>query len=107
MRETKRVQPVEQEQIDAVKSFVSRQVWALIQLQLLNGARPENFYLCARSTWTCPKTSGSTRPRATKLHTTATAGESSSAHGLKTSCAPGLRIAQSIGSGPFHPMKLN
>ncbi len=40
MRETVRVQPVEQDQIDAVKPFVSRQVWSLIQLQLLTGARP-------------------------------------------------------------------
>ncbi|MEM6256838.1 MAG: tyrosine-type recombinase/integrase [Planctomycetota bacterium] len=40
MRETTRVQPVEQEQINAVKPFVSRQVWTLIQLQLLTAARP-------------------------------------------------------------------
>ncbi len=38
-RETERVRPVEQEHIDAVRDHVSRQVWALIQLQLLTAAR--------------------------------------------------------------------
>jgi integrase len=32
--------PVDQQHIDAVKPYVSRQVWDLIQLQLLTGARP-------------------------------------------------------------------
>jgi len=38
-RETSPVKPVPQEYIDAVKPYVSRQVWALIQLQLLTAAR--------------------------------------------------------------------
>lgn len=38
-RESSAVRAVEQSRIDAVQSHVSRQVWALIQLQLLTGAR--------------------------------------------------------------------
>ena len=38
-KESTPVRPVPQELIDAVKPFVSRQVWAMIQLQLLTGAR--------------------------------------------------------------------
>jgi len=38
-RETAPIGPVPQEHIDAVQPYVSRQVWALIQLQLLTGAR--------------------------------------------------------------------
>ncbi|MFA6135248.1 MAG: site-specific integrase [Phycisphaerae bacterium] len=34
------VRPVRQELVDAVKPFVSRQIWAMIQLQLLTAARP-------------------------------------------------------------------
>ncbi len=39
-KETEPVRPVPDAYIDAVKPHVSRQVWALIQLQLLTGARP-------------------------------------------------------------------
>jgi len=39
-REGEPVRPVPQEHIDAIKPFVSRQVWAMVQLQLLTGARP-------------------------------------------------------------------
>lgn len=39
-RETGPVQPVPQAEIDAVELFVSRQVWAMIQLQLCTGMRP-------------------------------------------------------------------
>ena len=46
-RETSRIQPVPEEQILAVRPYVSRQVWALIQLQLLTGARAgELVVLC-------------------------------------------------------------
>jgi len=38
-KETLPVGPVPQEHIDAVKPYVTRQVWTLIQLQLLTGAR--------------------------------------------------------------------
>jgi integrase len=38
-RETGAVRPASQEPIDAVEPHVSRQVWAMIQLQLLTGAR--------------------------------------------------------------------
>ena len=38
-RETDPVKPVLEVQVDAVKPFLSRQVWALIQLQLLTAAR--------------------------------------------------------------------
>ena len=38
-KETAPVTPVPQEYIDAVEPYVSRQVWALIQLQLLTGTR--------------------------------------------------------------------
>ncbi len=39
VRETEPVKPVPQEHIDAVEPYVSRQVWAMIQLQLLTAAR--------------------------------------------------------------------
>lgn len=39
-RESEPVKPVPEAHIDAVQPFVSRQVWAMIQLQLLTAARP-------------------------------------------------------------------
>ncbi|MEZ6031531.1 MAG: site-specific integrase [Planctomycetaceae bacterium] len=39
-RETEPVKPVPQRDIDAVESFVSSQIWAMIQLQLVTGMRP-------------------------------------------------------------------
>lgn len=39
-KETEPVKPVHQADIDAVKPFVSDQVWAMIQLQLVSGMRP-------------------------------------------------------------------
>ncbi len=39
-RETDPIQPVLQKDIDAVEPFVSRPVWAMIQLQLCTGMRP-------------------------------------------------------------------
>lgn len=39
-REPHRVKPVPDAHVEAVRPFVSRQVWALIQLQLFTGARP-------------------------------------------------------------------
>jgi integrase len=39
-RETEPVKPVADALVDAVKPFVSRQVWTMIQLQRLTGARP-------------------------------------------------------------------
>jgi integrase len=39
-RETAPVRPVPDEQVDAVRPYVSRQVWAMIQLQRLTGMRP-------------------------------------------------------------------
>jgi len=39
-KESDGVKPVPQEMIDAVKPFVSRQVWAMIKLQILTGMRP-------------------------------------------------------------------
>jgi len=38
-RENPPVKPVPRERIDAIEPFVSRQVWAIVQLQLLTGAR--------------------------------------------------------------------
>ncbi len=38
-RETEPIKPVSQEHIDAVQPYVSQQVWTMIQLQLLTGAR--------------------------------------------------------------------
>lgn len=38
-RESSKVKPVLQKHVDAIEPFVSRQVWAMIQLQLLTGAR--------------------------------------------------------------------
>lgn len=38
--ESEPVKPVAQDIVDAIKPFVSRQVWAMIQLQILTGARP-------------------------------------------------------------------
>ncbi len=37
--ESEPVKPVPQEYIDAIKPFASRQVWAMVQIQLLTGAR--------------------------------------------------------------------
>ncbi len=39
-RETDPVRPVPEQEIEAIRPHVSRQVWALVQLQLLTGARP-------------------------------------------------------------------
>jgi integrase len=39
-RETEPVTPVPQEWVDAIEPYTSRQVWAMVQLQLLTGARP-------------------------------------------------------------------
>lgn len=39
-RETEPVRPVPDEHVDAIKSHVSRQVWAMVQLQRLTGMRP-------------------------------------------------------------------
>ena len=38
-RETEPVKPVPKEYIDAIQPFVSKQVWTMVQLQLLTGAR--------------------------------------------------------------------
>lgn len=38
-RETDPVRPVPESHIDAIEPYVSRQIWALVQLQLLSGAR--------------------------------------------------------------------
>ncbi len=40
VRESERVKPVAESLVDAVRPYVSRQVWAMIQLQLLTGMRP-------------------------------------------------------------------
>jgi integrase len=39
-REGKKVQPVDDAAVDAVKPFVSRQIWTMIELQRLTGMRP-------------------------------------------------------------------
>ncbi|MGH7214963.1 MAG: tyrosine-type recombinase/integrase, partial [Tepidisphaeraceae bacterium] len=39
-RDTEPVKPVPDAHVEAVRPYVSRQVWALVQLQLLTGARP-------------------------------------------------------------------
>jgi len=39
-RESEPVKPVSEEHIEAVNPYVSRQIWAMIQLQLLTGMRP-------------------------------------------------------------------
>ena len=39
-RESEPVKPVPQEYVDAIEPYVSRQVWAMVQLQLLTAARP-------------------------------------------------------------------
>lgn len=38
--ETEPIRPVPQDQIDAIKPYVSRPVWAMVQLQVLTGMRP-------------------------------------------------------------------
>jgi integrase len=49
------VGPVQRADVDALRPFVSRQVWALIELQLLTGARPgELLHLKARELDTTP-----------------------------------------------------
>ncbi len=44
-REGKRILPVPDARVDAVRPFVSRQVWAMIELQRLAGMRPEEACL--------------------------------------------------------------
>ncbi len=39
-REVEGVKPAPQEHVDAIEPYVSRQVWAMVQLQLLTAARP-------------------------------------------------------------------
>jgi integrase len=39
-REREPVKPVPLEHVDAIKSHVSRQIWAMVELQLLTGMRP-------------------------------------------------------------------
>ncbi len=54
-RETDPVKPVQEEYIKAVEPFVPRQVWAMIQLQLLTAARPgEGIYRMVPS-WGYPQ----------------------------------------------------
>ena len=40
VREAEKVEPAPQEHVDAIEPYVSRQVWAMVQLQLLTAARP-------------------------------------------------------------------
>ena len=40
VREAEPVKPAPQEHVDAIQSYVSRQVWAMVQLQILTAARP-------------------------------------------------------------------
>jgi len=42
-RESEPVKPVPQEYIDAIQPYVSKQVWSIIQLQLLTAARPSEI----------------------------------------------------------------
>ena len=42
-RESEPVKPVPQEYVDAIEPFVNRQIWAIIQLQLLTAARPSEI----------------------------------------------------------------
>jgi integrase len=44
-KESEPVRPVKQGYVDAVKPFVSRHIWAIIQLQLLTGARPTEILM--------------------------------------------------------------
>lgn len=54
--ESKPVKPVPQAYIDAVRPYVSRQVWAAIELQILTGARPgEVLSMRGRDLNTCGK----------------------------------------------------
>jgi integrase len=48
VRETRPVEPVPQAHIDAIQPHVSRQVWAMIQLQLLSGMRSQEVTLMRR-----------------------------------------------------------
>lgn len=43
-RETDPVRPMPDELVDPIRPFVSRQVWAMIQLQRLTGARPGELF---------------------------------------------------------------
>ena len=45
VRETDPIKPVRQEYVDAIEPYVSAQVWALVQLQLLTGARAGELVL--------------------------------------------------------------
>ena len=47
-RETENIQPAGTNEIEAIRPYVSRQIWALIRLQLLTGARGGELF-CLRS----------------------------------------------------------
>ncbi len=58
VKESERVRPVAEDHVNAVKDFVSRQVWALIQLQLFSVlGRRDDLRLPARAR---PKNQGAT-----------------------------------------------
>ena len=76
VRESEPVKPVHEKLVAAVRPHVSRQVWAMIQLQQLTGMRPARSSSCRPATSTWGRRSGPTRPGLTRLSTTAITGSS-------------------------------
>ena len=74
-RESEPVKPVPEAFVDAIRPHVSRQVWAMVELQRLTGMRPGE--VCSMRTSdldTLGPGLGSTRPRATRPSITAGSG---------------------------------
>ena len=81
--ESEPVRPVPEEHVFAIKPYVSRQVWAMIQVQLYTGARPGEVVGMDPSTSTAPARSGRRRSRSTRRPTTGTTESSSSGCGAR------------------------
>ena len=73
-RENQPVRPVPEEDVCAVKDHVSRQVWALIELQLLTGMGRARRAPCAGATSTPAANFGCTNRNGTRRSTSATSG---------------------------------
>ncbi|GAF84232.1 unnamed protein product [marine sediment metagenome] len=66
VRESAPVKPVPQEHIDAIRHHVSRQVWAMVQLQLLTGMRSQEVTLMRRADMNMAEQLWTYRPSAHK-----------------------------------------
>ena len=82
-RESERVRPVPQAFVDAVKPFVSSQVWTMIELQRFTGMRPGEVTAMRTTDLDIGGTGGSIRSPNTKIPGGVMSGRSTLARGLK------------------------